>query len=729
MLNSMSVCSRFHRVRAVCRLPLWGGALALALLDASGAAAQERFTLGSPSATVAETQGRPPMVERLRSQGYEVWHYGDNWVRISSESDRVVGWWNGDGSLKVEMRAGADVSRAATFAVGSSTDDLVRLQGTPRGIQPYPESGIALWRYGAGVVRVALTDGRVVSWDDPTRVLRARCPTPDDYACSGSAGYAPPPSPPAGSYPSAPSRPGAPPQLDATVRFDDDGRDGALDGDERAEVRVTLRNRGRGTAHGISAMLSTPDARGVEFGGSVRLDSLVPGATATLSLRMVAPSSLRDGRLLVDVRVREANGFDLDPTPRLEIPTKSFRAPRFVLDGVVVTDQSGDGRIAPREITELRVRVANRGAGDARDVRASVRLGPEMFLTPDSPTSATFGLMRPGEVRDLVFSAFSNSRAKDFNIAVVVHEARARFDTVLALPLALDRPIASQQVIVESTRPSLAPTPPPLVVDVDTGVPRTRTRPANAVAVVLGVERYDRLPDVSFASRDASVFREYAANTFGVADDPEHLYFALDHDVSGTALRKLFAPDGWLARRVTPETDVIVYWAGHGGPDLKTRAPYLLPADADANYPVQTGYAVRELYERLAALPARSTTVFLDACFSGWTRDAGQLLGGARDVAVSIENPVLTNDRMAVFAASAGNQVSSAWPTMRHGLFTYFLLKGLRGAAESDGASGITVGELDAYLRREVPPQAGRLDREQRPQLTAVRTDRVLVTP
>lgn len=717
------------------RFRLLAFVMSLALCH-QAAVAQDRFTLGSPSLTVAEVQGRPAMVERLRSLGYEVWHFGESWVRVSYETDRVVGWWNADGALKVELRAGADVTRGTTFAAGSSGDDLVRLQGTPRGLTPYPETGIAVWRYGPSTVRVALTDGRVVSWDDPGRILRARCTSFDDLSCAASdtdVGRGTTSVPlsrgvPTGT-PTATPAPGAPPQLQAEVRLEDDGGDGALDGDERAVVRVTVRNRGRGTARALSLALSSPDARGVEFGNGVRLDSLAPGEVGTMRVRLAAPATLRDGTLLVDVRIREGNGFDLDPALRLSVTTRAFRTPRFVLDGVVVADQSGDGRISPREIVEMRVRIANRGAGEGRDVRATLRLGADLFLTPDSPKGATFGTMRANDVRDLVFSVFSNSRATDFNVAVDVRDSRARFDTVFTLPLALDRPIVSSQVIVERFRPGEAPAAPPLIVDVDSGVPRARARNANAVAVVLGVERYERLPSVSFAARDAAVFREYATRTFGVHDDPEHLYYGLDTEVTGTALRKLFGTDGWLSRRVTPETDVIVYWAGHGGPDLKTRAPYLLPADGDANYPEQTGYALRELYSRLAALGAKSVTVFIDACFSGWTRDAGQLLVGARDVSVSVENPVLTNDRMAVFAASAGNQVSSAWPAMRHGLFTYYVLKGLRGAADADGAPGITVGELDVYLRREVPPQAGRLDREQRPQLTAVKTDRVLVLP
>ncbi len=68
----------------------------------------------------------------------------------------------------------------------------------------------------------------------------------------------------------------------------------------------------------------------------------------------------------------------------------------------------------------------------------------------------------------------------------------------------------------------------------------------------------------------------------------------------------------------------------------------------------------------------------------------------------------------------------------RHGLFTYYLLKGLRG--EADGAGGgsinkeITLNELAAYTKRWVSEAAKtQWDRSQEPILIGSEGDRVLI--
>jgi hypothetical protein len=72
----------------------------------------------------------------------------------------------------------------------------------------------------------------------------------------------------------------------------------------------------------------------------------------------------------------------------------------------------------------------------------------------------------------------------------------------------------------------------------------------------------------------------------------------------------------------------------------------------------------------------------------------------------------------AVFTSSQGQQVSAWYPDKRHGLFTYFFLKGLRGAADADHDKRITAGEMAAYPDREVPYWAGRVaKKDQQPQL------------
>jgi hypothetical protein len=691
---------------------------------ASMASAQAAWTLGSPSTLVAKLQGRPRLVERLTSLGYEVWHFGDSWVRLSCVDDRVVGWWNADGALKAELRPRADTTRERAFAVGSTRDDVTRLQGTPTAVEARPELTLLLLRYGTSVVRVSGRDARVMSWEDPGGILRTR---PRDVLARDEAPRAP------DSGVSAPSdhatrQPTSPPSLSAHVQLAGANGVGVVEAESRAALEVAIWNAGPGTAYGVTVTATTErPTLGLDVGRGERADSIPAGRSATLRVAVATSDALRDGEVAFRVSASEQQGYDLASAARVVLRTRALRPPRLELEGVGVRDQSGNGRIEPREIVDITARVANRGTGSARDVRVTIVAGDDVQLTPESAREVTLGVVRAGETRDVRFSAFTRAGATGFPVSLAVREARPRFDTLIVLPLALDRPLAAMPTLAVRGRDAGASVaPPPLVVDVDTGIPRAPARP-NAVAVVLGVERYERAPAVPFARHDAAVFRDYARRIFGIGDDASRLYFRTDDEVTGGELRKVFGDGGWLARRVTPETDVIVYWAGHGQSDLRTRAAYLLPNDADPNYPAQTGLALTELYDRLATLHARSVVVFLDACFSGGMREGGALLSGARGVVVSLEHPALRSETMAVFSAATGEQVASAWPEQQHGVFTYWLLKGLRGEADADGDGALSVDELDRFVRTNVPRSAAMLDREQTPQAVARDRTRTLV--
>jgi hypothetical protein len=397
---------------------------------------------------------------------------------------------------------------------------------------------------------------------------------------------------------------------------------------------------------------------------------------------------------------------------------------------VRVEDQSGDGRIAPRELADVTVRVWNAGPGVARDVVATLAPGDDTFLVEDSARRLTLGTIAPAEHRDLSFALYTNSRARDARVVVTLTESTGRFGATLTVPFALDRPIAQtlDVPLPEPTRADSAPaTPASLLDEVERDIPRAAESHPDAIAVVIGVERYATLPPARFAARDAQLFRRYATSVFGVPEDRNHLYVRTDADATGNEFRKLFGDEGWLARRVQPTTDLYVYFSGHGAPDVKTRAPYLLPTDADASYARETGFALNGLYQQLAKLDARSITVFLDACFTGATRSSGTLFGGARSIVISVEQPALLRDNFAVIAASGGDQIASDYPAKRHGLFTYFAMLGLRGAADADADGTITVGELERYLGTRIPGAAVSLDREQKPVVIARNKDRAIV--
>ena len=91
---------------------------------------------------------------------------------------------------------------------------------------------------------------------------------------------------------------------------------------------------------------------------------------------------------------------------------------------------------------------------------------------------------------------------------------------------------------------------------------------------------------------------------------------------------------------------------------------------------------------------------------------------GSRPVSLSIENPVLAGEGVVVLAASRGDEISSDYERVKHGLFTYFLLKGLKGDADTSKDGIVDISELYLYVNDRVSETAVKeLDREQHPVL------------
>jgi len=271
----------------------------------------------------------------------------------------------------------------------------------------------------------------------------------------------------------------------------------------------------------------------------------------------------------------------------------------------------------------------------------------------------------------------------------------------------------------------------PLPSTIATGVdqaPVSSIQRPDAVGVILGVEKYRYAPAVSFARYDARIIREYFVNTLGLSET--NIYIRTDGEATQGEFRKVFDPvQGWLAKRIKPGiSEVFVYYVGHGAPDLSTGDAYLMPSDGDPNYPA-TSYRIAELYRSLEQLPVRRATVLLDACFSGRVgrgKQVEMLMAGACGIAVETRtaNP---GEHTAVLTASAGNQVSSGYPEKSHGLFTYFVLRGLQGAADTDGDRSVTIRELFVFVRQQVSAEAGWMDREQTPEWQGNTLDETLV--
>ena len=234
----------------------------------------------------------------------------------------------------------------------------------------------------------------------------------------------------------------------------------------------------------------------------------------------------------------------------------------------------------------------------------------------------------------------------------------------------------------------------------------------DAVAIIIGIADYKTLPRAEYANDDARVFYDYAIRALGVK--PENIKLLVDQDAEEVEIIKAFK--SWLPNRAKSTTDVYVYYSGHGLPTQDGQGLYLLPPRADRDFISRTAIQFQEINADLQAAKPKSVTIFMDACYSGQTRSGETLVANARPVTLKAEKKLFP-DNFTVISASQANQISSSSPDLKHGIFSYYLMKGMEGDADTNKDGKITLGEMQTYLVENVGRQAGMMSRKQEPQL------------
>ena len=226
--------------------------------------------------------------------------------------------------------------------------------------------------------------------------------------------------------------------------------------------------------------------------------------------------------------------------------------------------------------------------------------------------------------------------------------------------------------------------------DVDIDIPITETNNTQTFAVVIANENYKKVAKVPCALNDGRTFRRYCENTLGIPAENIHY-------IEDATLGAMTSELNWVVRVANAyegDAKIIIYYAGHGIPNEKDGAGYLLPVDVAGN-DVSSAYSLNSLYNTLGKLNVKDITLFMDACFSGSKRGDGMLFA-ARGVVIKVKEEVPVG-RMVVFSAAQGDETAYPFAEKGHGLFTYYLLKKLQ---ETKG--DVDYGTLGEYIRKEV---------------------------
>ena len=668
-------------------------------------------------------------------------HTGGVWaVAISADGSQVASgagdstirvWSIATGTLLREVRGHTD----AVYGLAYARTGTMLLSGSRSG-------KIGLWDGAASVAAAGtapVTPIAVTGACPPTPAAAPAAPgkgVPKGGAAGASSGSS-----------AAPCTPGAeratvalPAALQVdSARFTDTDGDNRLGVGERAVLQFVVRNVGPGPATGVQVQgTSTQPIEGLRS----TLGRILPGESRSVALSLTAGTALRDTTAELRLEVREANGFHAEPL-LVRVVTRAFRPPVLAVADVGVEDAQGRSIIRTGQVVTLTIRVQNTGEGRATGVVAEIAAGPNVFLA-DTVSNRRIrrpvGDLEPGAFQDVRVQAFANTEVRErFPITVSLAESTNRFAMAAKdLGLALETPQRTVAQLDVTVRESAAAAVASGAAARSLGstllqnIPLARDSNPDAIAIIIGNRSYQNAPAVAFASNDAAVMKQYAERALGIR--PGNVF--LLEDATLTNLKVWFGdqgnPNGRLKDLVKPgRTEVFVFYSGHGAPDPRAERAYLMPTDADANRLSLTGLPVDMLYENLAALNAKHVTVVLDACFSGASGGGEMLITSASPIGMQVRDPAarFAAGNATIIAAAEGQQLANWYPEMRHGMLTYFFLKGLQGGADANRDGRVSVGEMRAYLTDPsdgLPYEARRVHgREQTPQIFG-RDDRVI---
>jgi len=222
----------------------------------------------------------------------------------------------------------------------------------------------------------------------------------------------------------------------------------------------------------------------------------------------------------------------------------------------------------------------------------------------------------------------------------------------------------------------------------------TRVRP-RLFGLFVGISNYDddSIPGLNYADRDATALYQLFKNTS--AFDTSNLRLVKNEEATRARITESLA---YFLSQSSPHDLVIIFLAGHGM--LEAGEYFFIPHDGRRENLFGTAIKDVEFSSSLKRIGARRVLLLTDTCHSGVILPTER---GANDSVRRFFDTLSKAEGRITITASQFNEVSLEDPRLQHGVFSYYLLEGLRGKADTNRDSVVGVMELYQFLAEKVP--------------------------
>jgi hypothetical protein len=503
-----------------------------------------------------------------------------------------------------------------------------------------------------------------------------------------------------------------------------------LNAEETIQLTITLKNIGSGDANDVYVNLAC-DLKGLVFPSRTNFPKIEKnGGAKSVNINISGTTDLPTDEAIIKIEVVEPNFKVKIQGKQLKFPTREFLKPELLIAKFAVLENlstNPNNQIDINEQIDVKFAVQNVGQGDAENVNVAItnsQNGVMLLGVVDNSgnlirRNPTFASVASGKFETITYRYFVNSEFTSnqltFSISATEKNNKYGFNQTKSVEInkvlqeeGYIRTVASidqkekGRIIIEDI--------PDFVSDVDQDIPTSTSVNDKTFAVIIGNETYSREIAVKYALNDARIFKQYLKKTLGLPNNNIHY---IENATYGQILDAI----KWISDVISAyqgQAKVIFYYAGHGMPDEQTKSAYILPVDGNSQ---NTASAVKlgDVYSKLSEHPSISVTVFLDACFSGATRESNEtMLAQGRGVKVTPKNDLLSGN-IVVFSAAKGDETAFPYNEKQHGMFTYFLLKKLQ---ESSGSASLN--EISSFVITNVTQHSVVVNKKsQTPQVNA----------
>lgn len=475
--------------------------------------------------------------------------------------------------------------------------------------------------------------------------------------------------------------------ISASIAVEDPNRDGFLNGMEEQLVKVKVTNGGNSQTGEVSISTSpTGNFEGIKVVCPAPVSSIMPNQTVELSLVLSAARKINEKEVSLLIQVLESNGFDASENYILKLKCKPAETPVFAISDIVIKDQSGNSQIEPKEMAEIEVRLTNVSNTKAMNPKVKISNKPNTYFSSYSDTVFHYQNIEPNKYVDISFTAYSNMYTSKLEIAIAIEEELMLEPQKLSIALPLNSSLLQTKEIVMKNAELTAQKEKKDYTSIqfselETNLPVFKRNAKSKLAIIIGNRDYKYADDVDFAINDARSIRNYFTQSFGIA---EGNIIYIENAAKGD-FETLFGdennPQGKLANSIIEgETEVYIFYSGHGAPSLTERKPYFVPVECEPNYIHLGGYSLATFYQNLGRLKSPKICVFMDACFSG-----ANIFKNMSPIWIKSQNALQKIPvNISVIASSSDTQLSTWYNEKQHGLFTYFLLKSFHSYKDTD---------------------------------------------